>query len=83
MDATVYGAFISVAGDPQNDLRLLAAMPSWTIPQIVGSVLLPTGDGLTPGGTAVAQRSVGCLLNGGRRPKQFRGQGPLDTRPFS
>lgn len=45
-----------VAGNPLNELRLVAAMPSWTIPQVVSAAVLPrvlldsgTSDGISKG----------------------------------
>ena len=40
----LWDAFTATAGDPANDVRLIAAMPVWTIPQILGAALLASGE---------------------------------------
>ena len=60
----LWDSFVATAGGPGNDLRLIAAMPHWTIPQIVGSATLASGDRLTPhpsgsGGVSMAQCKMG------------------------
>lgn len=44
----LWDAFVLTAGDPGNDLRLVAAMPAWAIPQIVSASSMASGERLTP-----------------------------------
>ena len=67
----VWSAFLHVAGDPGNDLRLVAAMPPWTIPQIVGAALLPSGDRFTP----IQAAQVGLMWRNARWIIHLRGGG--------
>ena len=59
----VWNAFTNVAGDAGNDVRLVAAMPPWTIPQIVGAAVLDEreADSNSSGssGAGLAQCSMG------------------------
>ena len=67
----LWDAFLAAAGDPGNDVRLLAAMPYWTIPQIVGTALLPNGSRLTP----IQAAQVGLVWRNARWVIHVRGGG--------
>ena len=71
----LWDAFIGTAGDPGNDVRLLAAMPHWTIPQIVGAALLANGNRLTP----IQAAQVGLVWRNSRWVTHVRGGGNPDT----
>ena len=79
----VWQAFINVAGDPGNDVRLIAAMPPWTIPQIVNSSTLADGERLTP----IQAAQVGLVWRNARWVIHLRGGGEasrfVDTDPWS
>ena len=71
----LWDSFVAAAGDPGNDLRLLAAMPYWTIPQIVGAALLPNGNRLTP----IQAAQVGLVWRNARWVIHVRGGGNPDA----
>ena len=82
----LWDGFVATAGDPGNDLRLVAAMPAWTIPQIVSSTTLTTGERLTP--IQAAQVGLGWRnsrwivhLHGGGNPDNFVDKDPWTPDP--
>ena len=79
----VWNAFTNVAGDPGNDVRLVAAMPPWTIPQIVGTAVLDDGEKLTP----IQAAQVGLVWRNARWVIHLRGGGDanrfVDNDPWS
>ena len=79
----VWAAFVHVAGDPGKDIRLVAAMPHWVIPQIVGSAVLPSGDRLTP----IQAAQVGLVWRNARWVIHLRGGGDasrfVDNDPWT
>ena len=79
----VWSAFVHVAGDPGNDIRLVAAMPHWTIPQTVGAAMLPSGDRLTP----IQAAQVGLVWRNARWVIHLRGGGDagrfVDNDPWT
>ena len=70
----IWTAFTNVAGDPGNDVRLVAAMPHWTIPQIVGAATLDDGERLTP----IQAAQVGLVWRNARWVIHLRGGGDAD-----
>ena len=71
----LWDAFVLTAGDPGNDLRLIAAMPVWTIPQIVSSATLASGERLTP----IQAAQVGLVWRNARWVIHLQGGGNPDT----
>ena len=71
----LWDAFVMTAGDPGNDLRLIAAMPVWTIPQIVSSSTMASGECLTP----IQAAQVGLVWRNARWVIHLQGGGNPDT----
>ena len=71
----LWDAFVSTAGDPGNDLRLVAAMPAWTIPQIVSTSTLASGERLTP----IQAAQVGLVWRNARWVAHLQGGGNAEA----
>ena len=71
----LWDAFVLTAGDPGNDLRLVAAMPAWTIPQIVSTSTLASGERLTP----IQAAQVGLVWRNARWVVHLQGGGNADA----
>ena len=80
VDIAVWDSFCAVAGDPRNDLRLLTAVPPWTLTEICSRVTLadrwPFSNPGGAGGAGLAQCKMDHTPEGEWRSSEHCGQRP-------
>ena len=67
----VWNSFISIVGDPVNDVRLLAALPRFVLVQALGQAVLPDGTSISP----IQAAQVGLVWRSAKMMSHLRAGG--------